>query len=476
MPDDQLAELERLVALDEAVTPDRLMHHLDPRQWDRPAHIRFIGDVLARVGRGGKRIIVECSVRHGKSFTASWALPVWYLNHYPANMIGFATYQANFSARWGRKVRNTIEQNSHRLNVKIAGDASAAHSWETTAGGGMHTAGVGGEFTGRGFNLLLIDDPIKNYEEAASEVYREKVWDWWQSTALTRVEPNGSVVITMARWNQDDLVGRLLADAAEGGEPWDVVRLPAIAEDDDAMGREPGEPLWPERYDAAALGEIKRGVGSYAWSSLYQQRPSPAGGNLFKRKWFGRFRVDGDEYVLIGDKGAPDRRVKADYLFATVDTGLSDRKTADPTAIAMWAVVEKNKLLLLEITTKRQQMPETERDIIAAYHTPGVKYVGVEDAMAGRAFCDRLDRLGITVKRLKAETSKEARSAVAQILAENGRMYLPERVGWKEDYLQELEMFPNGRHDDQVDVTSYAAKCIDTRGQPAKQETLRGMY
>jgi hypothetical protein len=268
-----------------------------------PRHVEFMGKRLAGIadeeGHANRRFIIQVSVRHGKSILGSKWLPAWFLSLFPHMNVIHATYEADFAAHWGREVKNILNEHSKKFNLRVAQDSAAAKSWRLDyvenggeagtyrRGGGMHTCGVGGPITGRGANLFIVDDPIKNAEEAQSEVYREKMWQWWNQTARTRIEPGGSIVFIMARWHEDDLAGRLIEHASKTPEAdqWDVISLPAIAEEDDQMGRKPGEPLWPERYTIQALNQIKAGEPTgYTWSALYQQRPSPVEGGLFKKK------------------------------------------------------------------------------------------------------------------------------------------------------------------------------------------------
>lgn len=453
------------------------MHWLTGGKFQRPKHIRYIGEKLATVAEGNKRFLIKVSVRHGKSWLGSHALPTWFLELFPSKTVGFATYKANFSAKWGRRVRNTIQQNPDKLGVRVANDAGSANSWETTEGGGMHTAGVGGEFTGRGFDLLIVDDPVKNAEEAFSETYREKVYEWWNTTARTRVEPGGSIVVIMACWHEEDLAGRLESDMELGeGDDWVVIRIPAVAEENDELGREPGEPLWRERYDSPALMNLKRTVGSYTWAALYQQRPAPAEGNKFKRKWFGRFFVKGQGLELVGTDGAGNVDVPIQYKFTTTDPALSKKASADYTVIATWAWLgPQYGLALLDIKRGRWEAPEVEAEILGVYKSSGAHFMGVEEAGAGKIYCDRLQRSGVRLKRLKAEVDKVTRSITAQVMAENGQIWLPFRAGWVEDYLQEIEVFPNGANDDQVDTTSYAVICVGNSG-PARGTAARGTW
>ena len=211
--------------------------------------------------------------RHGKSELASKWTPIWFLANWPNKRVILSSYEATFAASWGRKVRNTMQENPG-IGVQLSEDSKAVGVWETTQGGGMLAVGAGGAITGHGADLLVIDDPVKNAEEAASPVIRQKIWEWWQTTPRTRMEPGGSIIVDMARWDVDDLVGHL---KAQRDEPWVIVELPAVAEANDAIGRSPGEALWPERYDLSALAAIRRDVGEDAWASLYQQRPNPQG-------------------------------------------------------------------------------------------------------------------------------------------------------------------------------------------------------
>jgi predicted phage terminase large subunit-like protein len=254
---------------------------------------RWLVDAAARKR---KRLIITMPPRHGKSETCSVWFPAWYLELFPHHRVMLASYEANFAASWGRRVRNVIMENEEHLQVRVAEDFSAADRWETTQGGGMMTAGVDGAFTGKGADILLIDDAIKNAEKANSPLEREKIWNFYRSTAFTRLEPDGVVIIIMTRWNEDDLAGRLidmerqahLLDGDYEAEPFDVLNFPALATDIDELGRVPGQALWPERFDEKRLSQIRHTLGTYFWSALYQQNPIPpeGGGLMFREEWF----------------------------------------------------------------------------------------------------------------------------------------------------------------------------------------------
>lgn len=250
-----------------------------------------VGKAISKMVRSGKGgyILVEAPPRHGKSMLISHKTPVWFLSLDPTKHVAVTTYEANFSASWGAKIRDDINDYGAQYGLEIRNDSRGKGDFKLTAGGSVFCTGIGGPLTGRGFHLLLIDDPVKNAEEAASPTIREKHWEWWQSTASTRLEPGAVVVFMLTRWNEDDLAGRVLKAAREdpSAPQWVHLRYPAICEsEDDLLGREIGEPLWPQRYDIDKLLSIKARSGAYYWAAMFQQRPAPLEGGMFERSWF----------------------------------------------------------------------------------------------------------------------------------------------------------------------------------------------
>lgn len=417
-----------------------------------------MGQILEKVRDGNKRIIITVSVRHGKSVLGSEWLPAWYLSLFPYHDVIHATYEAEFAANWGRKVKNILNANAKTLGVKISQDSSAAKSWrmgyyddngEYRQGGGMHTCGVGGPITGRGANLFIVDDPVKNAEEANSEVYRQKMWDWWTMTARTRLEPGGSIVFIMARWHEDDLAGRLIQHAKDtpDADQWEVINLPAIAEADDALGREIGAPLWPERYDAKALKQIENTVGEYTFSALYQQRPAPLEGGLFKTKYLRYYSINGDYVTLhrdTGDERYPLRKLQNEdsegcWFFGTADLALSTREEADNSAIGIWGVTPKGDIFLKHLWKGKEEAPVVQDKLVAMYHQHGLRFMGIEKAHYGAAVIQRLrrevdPRKRIVIKELVPDTDKVTRALNAVVQFENGMIFLPDKAEWLVDY------------------------------------------
>lgn len=437
-----------------------------------PHHLTILNEKLLDVAEGRiTRLLITMPPRHGKSEFASKYFPAWFLGRFPDKKIILASYEADFASQWGRKVRDLLEQFGDRFfGVSIRRDSKAANRWEIMDyAGGMQTAGVGGAITGKGADVLIIDDPVKDSEQANSEVYREKTWEWYTSTAYTRLEPGGAVILIQTRWHEDDLAGRILDQARKTGEPWITVNLPAIAGEQDELGRDPGEPLWPERYNLGDLNRIRGTQGSYQFGALYQQSPVAPAGNVFKRSWFQYWKNGDDNFYRLG---ASCRSVdkKRCRRFGTVDLAFSLKKEADYTVIAAWAVTPQCDLILLDFHRERMEGPALQRSIRAMVEKHDLDYMGIEKVL-GQSLVVHGARLdGLTVRSLIADTDKLTRSIPAQVRMEAGQIFFPTNHPDLEVWEQELLTFPRGTHDDCVDVLSYAAADVQRFGPPAPLE------
>lgn len=240
--------------------------------------------------RGIGRLVIEMPPRHGKTLTTSRLFPAWFLGRNPNKRVMLVSYGATLANKNSRVARNYIRSSTYQRlfpGIELAQDSAAVDSWELDGyEGGCDAIGITGGATGKGAHVLCIDDPIKNRQEAESVVYRERVWDAYINDLYTRLEPGGAIIIMMTRWHKDDLIGRVLKHAEddhEDVEQWTRIRMPAIAEDeDDPIGRQPGEALWPWRFPLDRLKRIARSVGRFVWAALYQQRPQPREGGLFQ--------------------------------------------------------------------------------------------------------------------------------------------------------------------------------------------------
>lgn len=461
-------------------------------RWLPFAHVRLLNDVVLRAATGelaaqGKTgALISTPPRHGKSELMSKGTPAWYLGRFPQRKVILGGYQAEFAARWGRKARDLLwEWGPEVFGVKVSESSSARDLWEIAgAEGAMRTAGVGGAITGFGADLLLVDDPTKNAQDAASEVMRENLWEWWLSTARTRLHAGGSAIVTATRWHEDDLIGRLIAAAAADpdADQWEVINLPAIAEPEeveidgelqllmqDVLGRSDGEPLCRELgYDEDWARKTRASVGSYVWHALYQGKPRPADGLLFKKHDFQYFSVkEPDEhwplgaYLLEDADGLHPIDPRSCVHFMTADTADSEKKMADYSVVSTWAVTPGDRKLLLVDVRRAQFERERATTMLEGAYTsfkPRAVTLRVENAgPSGPKVIKALLNKGLPIASDNPDTDKVTRALVAVALYEAHRVYHRRGVAWLKDWEDELLAFPNSTNDDQVDTASYAA-------------------
>ncbi len=451
------------------LSPGLMGSHLDRRIRPFDYWLAIDRVVTEAIHAGNGRVIITVPPRHGKSTLISHWLPVWVLEWFPHFRIGLATYSAAYARTWGRRVRNTIIAHESELSVEVAADAAQANSWATTAGGGMQSQGVGGAFTGFGFDVLIGDDLIKNAEQANSQAYLDKVWDWWTSTAYTRLEPGGTAILLMTRWSEKDLIGRLLKHQQENpdSERWTVINLPALAEENDPVGRQPGEALCPERYDVKALKRIKLAVGSRVWNSLYQQHDTPPEGGMFKRAWFGRF-VD----------NPPAGGVRYWDLASTSEASSSDPDWTVGTRVVPLA---NGDVCIADVRRTRDRPAGVEQLIkaTAAMDGPDVPiYIEQEGGASGKIVISSYQRVVLpeySVVGVPPRLNKVVRAMPLSAAAERGSVVLA-RGAWNAAWIDELCTFPNGSHDDQVDsATGGYQKCV-AGGGTLREEDLRKIF
>lgn len=432
------AELEALAA---TAARDRLLAYAIGlnRDYKTPPHIELLADALQQVESGRiKRLAIFMPPRHGKSNLASEIFPAWYLGRRPSHQVLFTTYGQDLADGFGRKVRNAVADPRHKRSFPdsiLAEDSQSAKRFNTTKGGVYYAVGAGGAVTGRGADLLLIDDPLKNREEADSRLIRDKLHDWYASTAYTRLMPGGAVVLIQTRWHEDDLAGRLL----RGSENWSVINLPAIAEAEDLIGRREGQALWPEQYDRAALDNIRATIGEREFAALYQQRPAPLEGALFKRDW-----------IRTGPAPRSGTRIAMG-----VDLALSTKQTADYTAIAVISRDEFGKLYVLDVVRERVDFPNALRLIrnMADKWSPGT--IAIEQvAYQAVVVQELLRQTTLPIRGVLPDKDKVTRAQPLALRYEQGLVtHAPDLPMW---FTDELFSFPNGQHDDSVDALVYA--------------------
>lgn len=366
-----------------------------------------------------------------------------------------ATYSGEFAGDNGRKSRAIMDTPEYRAFFGFGLDQSsrAVTRWQTEHAGTYFAVGVGGPLTGRGANVLLIDDPHKNRQEAESQTMRDRVWEWFTSTAYTRLEKGGVAIVIMTRWHEDDLVGRLL----KSGEHWDQLILPAVAEKDEPF-RSEGAALWPQKYDLEALARIRETIGSREWASLYQQRPTDADGNVFQRSWFRSYR-----------EPAPFSRIVQSW-----DTAFKAGRDNDLSACTTWGVAA-NSYYLLDCWAERVEFPALKRQVIALADKWAPNEILVEDKASGQSLLQALkDETRLPLLPIKVDIDKIARANAVTALFEAGRVFVPEHAAWLADYIDELASFPVGSHDDRVDSTTQALQRLALlhRPKPARPATI----
>ena len=418
-------------------------------------HHQAIARALEDVESGKcKRLMIFAPPRHGKSMITSEFFPAWYLGRNPDKYVIHATYAQELAEDFGRKIRNQMADPMFQAifrECQLSTDSASQKRLATSRGGSYFALGVGGAATGRGAHLLIIDDPVKGREEADSETYRRRLKDWYRSVAYTRLMPGGAVIIMNTRWHHDDLSGWLLKDHASEG--WEVLSLPAIAEENDPLDRQPGEALWPEDYSADDLLRIKEQSGSREWSALYQQQPTPDEGSIFKLEWFRRYKTL---------PAAPQ------LIVHSWDTGTKDDDLNDPTSMTRWDVHPAG-LYLADRFSARLQFPDLVRSVqaMAARDNPGV--ILIEDKGSGQQLLQVLQReTRLPVVPVVPDKSKVIRAQGVSGLVESGRVYLPEFAPWLIDYEAEIAAFPNAPHDDDVDSTTQALKFLSERTRPVQ--------
>ena len=448
---DQIQGLANILA---NASPAHLMNRLNPTEYRVPPHIELMSYEIARCMSKSRRLLIHAPVRHGKSELVSHATPLWWLNLRPKDDVAIVSHGSDFAKLWGRRVRDTINENPH-LKLHIRADVSAQGSWELENGGSLHTAGIGGSITGRGFNLIIVDDPFKNDIEAYSQFQRERVWNWFSRTLMTRLHPRGSVIIIMSRWHQDDLAGRLI----DGwGENYDRIHLPAIYDlpvdpDEelipDPLGRKPGEALWPYMWPVDELMKHKTAVGSIIWQAQYQGDPRPPDGNVFKREWWKFLDTSEIPEGLVDVRG---------YDFGATEDG-------DPTASTLMRRAMDGRIIILDQDQYWMTPGMRNRRIQLVAAIDGITTrIGIPDdpGAAGTSVVDDFMRevLPEYIVMSSPESGDKATRAfsyAAQV--EAGNVYLV-RGAWNKGYIDELADFtPDGtvgKHDDQVDSSSRA--------------------
>lgn len=419
----------------------------------------------------GARLIITMPPRHGKSELASRRFPAWFIGRHPMWEVIFATYNQTFAEDFGGEIRDIMNSKQYALTfpgVELKRDSQArdhlsvAEEVEGIKNGALFFAGADGSVTGRGAHLFVIDDPFKNREMAESETHRNKVWSFFTSTAYTRLAPGGRIVIILTRWHEDDIIGRLFDPRyvdPEISKDYEILSLPGIAEEDDQMGRAPGEALWPERYPASVLDVTRRVIGPRDWASLYQQRPTPEDGNFFTKEMFKPYTRD----------ELPDDFRGIFRIYGASDHAVGLKQKNDKSVIGCVGFDRYGDIWILPDVRWDRIDGETQVDEMIAQmlrHRPTTWWA--EKGHISSAIGPYLRRQMFEKKVptwLQEKTPSVDKVRRAQSIRARGALRpirVPAFTSWWEKALAELLAFPNGRHDDFVDWLSWIGLGLET--------------
>lgn len=442
------------------LTPATLAHFRTGGKWKPAKHLLYVSQIIAHeVIMGDARIIVEVPPRHGKSEEISVHTPIWFLEHFPWAHVILTTYAADLAEGFGRRVRDSFllddaDDGQHILNTRIRPDVQRIDNFLTTEGGGMASVGIGGPITGRGAHLLLVDDYVKNWAEASSDLVLQSIYDWFKTTAYTRLEPGGSCIILATRWGVNDLIGRLIQD--DKAHMWKIIRLPALAEENDPLGRSLGEALWSERYSRETLLKIQGVVGNFIFDAMYQQSPKKPG----------EAKADVEQFRIVDQVENIQlyRWVRSWDLAATTPEG-KKRKKSDWTVGTLIGTNARpgspiGRTAIIDMIRK-QEKPAGVEELLrqtAEKDGQGVKIIleqepGSSGKIAAQHLATNILRGYYVEIKPPSGENKFMRAQPYIAAVDHGRIDLL-RAGWNSTHKEELKDFPNSRFDDTVDSAS----------------------
>jgi predicted phage terminase large subunit-like protein len=411
-------------------------------------HHQIMASAFERVAKGElKRLIINMPPRHTKSEFASYLLPAWFLGRFPEKKIIQTAHTAELAVGFGRKVRNLVssEAFSRVFDTKLSSDSKAAGRWNTGAGGDYFAIGVGGAVTGKGADLLIIDDPHSEQEaKQGNPAVFDNVYEWYTSGPRQRLQPGGAIIIVMTRWSKRDLTGQILKNASKDGvDNWEVIEFPAILPS--------GTPLWPGFWKKTELEAIKAEIPVAKWEAQYQQNPTSEEGAIIKREHWRIWQSD----------TAP----QCDYIIQSWDTAFEKSNRADYSACTTWGVFDhpddkgnlKTNIICLDAFKQRMEFPELKQKAFEMYKEWEPDTLIVEKKAAGAPLIYELRQTGILLEEYTPGkgSDKIARVNAISDLFASGVVWCPE-TRWADELMEELAAFPNGEHDDLVDSSSQA--------------------
>jgi predicted phage terminase large subunit-like protein len=413
-------------------------------------HHKVMAKVFEQIARGEKkRVIINMPPRHTKSEFASFLLPAWFLGKYPGKKIIQTSNTAELAVGFGRKVRNLVDSEQYAKifpNVNLRSDSKAAGRWATNSGGEYFAIGVGGTVTGKGADLLIIDDPHSEQEAALAATSPEifdKVYEWYTSGPRQRLQPGGSIVVVMTRWSKKDLTGRIIQSSIdkEGNDDWEVIDFPAILPS--------GNPLWPEFWSLEELLALQSELPAGKWNAQYQQSPTSEEGAIVKRDWWKIWE--------------PDRPPVCEFIIQSWDTAFTKSERSDYSACTTWGVFYKDEnpndpnVILLDAFKKRMEFPELKEKAFNHYKEWEPDAFIVEAKASGAPLIFELRAMGIPVSEFTPSRGNDKMVRINSVsdLFASGKVWAP-GTRWADELIEEMAAFPNSDHDDLVDSTTQA--------------------
>jgi predicted phage terminase large subunit-like protein len=449
-----LAELDKLEQLrGKQMAQDRFIAFVN-QVWPTfiaGRHHAKMADAFERVARGElKRLIINMPPRHTKSEFASYLLPAWFLGKFPHKKVIQTSHTAELAVGFGRKVRNLVDTDQYRRifpDLSLSADSKAAGRWNTSKGGDYFAIGVGGAVTGKGADLLIIDDPHSEQEAALAEInpdIYDKTYEWYTSGPRQRLQPGGAIVVVMTRWSKRDLTAQVLKSATQrGGDAWEVIEFPALLPS--------GNPLWPEFWSLEELSALREELPNSKWMAQYQQNPTGDQSAIVKREWWQTWESE-----------APPQ---CEFTLQSWDTAFEKHQRADYSACTTWGVfyhpdangIEQANIILLNAFRDRMEFPTLKRVAVEEYKEWEPDSVIIEKKASGAPLIYEMRAMGIPVQEFTPTrgNDKISRLNACSDLFASGRVWAP-ATRWAEEVIDEVAEFPAGQYDDYVDSVSLA--------------------
>jgi len=428
-------------------------------------HNQVVAEYLEAVERHEiTRLLLSMPPRHGKTLLLQMFIE-WYIGRHQEEQIIYATYNAERAKDVGLAVKTGFSSDEFKYvfrGLYETKTSTARGHISTKTGANLYFIGVNEGSTGRGSNVLIIDDPLKGETDAMSDAVIRQLRTWYTAEAYTRQQPKFAIIVCHTRWTTEDLIGWLQKEHKH--EQWVELRMPAIAEAGDLLGRKVGEPLWPEHYSKPRLEQMKLSMKSLRrWNAIYQQRPVPEEGAIIQTAWFGKYYRWDSQFVYFGNPAGEIIKERIIKIVQSWDTAYKKEEINDPSVCLTWAVL-RNGYALIDAFSRRMEYPELKKSIVNLYDEYGPSAVLIEDRSSGQSLVQEFKFTRIPVIPVGVTKDKVIRLRECSDLIESGKVHLPAGIKpWVEDYVDELTTFPYGGLDDQVDATSLFLNWIKKR-------------